>query len=96
MARKSRMAIGVIGDALVTVNEAIGEIVDHMERPSSTVGGRSEAITEAREMAARLARDLLVLSIRLTSAARMAATEERIENLKIEKIGKALMGDEQD
>jgi hypothetical protein len=82
MSRTKPMLIGTIGDALVTVNDNIGDIVDEMERPSSSVSGRSDSIIEARDMATRLARDLLNLSIRLTSAARLATSNELVEKLE--------------
>jgi hypothetical protein len=82
MAKNKPISIGAIGDALVIVNENIGTIVDEMERPSSSVTGRSEALIEARDMATRLARDLLNMSIRLNSAARLAATNEHVDRLE--------------
>jgi hypothetical protein len=86
MSKTKPTSISTIGDALVLVNDNIGPIVDEMERPTSSVTGHSEALIEARNMAARLARDLLNLSIRLTSAARLAASNEQVE--KLEKAAK--------
>lgn len=82
MSKSSRNEVTAKELLSVLEDQALFDIYQRVNKPSSLINGSAEDLDDARSSAMRIARDMADLALKLNGAVRRAQAQERLEAIE--------------